>query len=118
MKKAKLYYDGECPFCNHYAKLKELRECIELELCNAREDLSYKEHNRDVVLDDGVILILESGEFFQGVNAINYLHRLCLFKGFFFKLQKWIFSKPKLASCVYGILKSLRWLALKLKRRG
>lgn len=118
MKKAKLYYDGECPFCAHYAKFKELRACINLELCDAREDLSYKEHNRDIKLDDGVILILESGEFFQGVNAINYLHRLCSFDGFFFHIQKWVFSKPMLASLVYGILKSLRWLALSLKRRG
>lgn len=116
MKKAKLYYDGECPFCNRYSKLQELRRCVNLELCDAREDESYKDADKEIKLGDGVILVLESGEFYQGVDAIRFLENLCKFKGFIFKLQRWIFNTPLLGDGVYALLKLLRHLALAFKK--
>lgn len=116
MKKAKLYYDGECPFCNSYAKLQEIRSCLVLELCDAREDFSYTNAGENLKLDDGVILLLESGEVYQGVAAIRKLHTLCSFKSFFYKIQRWIFSTKSLSYGVYALLKALRYVALRIKR--
>ncbi len=115
MQKAYLFYDGECPFCNQYAKFKELRECINLELYDARENLLWKKSNPNLNLDDGIVLLLEDNVTLQGVDAINYLDNICLFKGAIFKIQKLIFSNKILAFVVYGILKFLRKIALRLK---
>lgn len=115
MQKAYLFYDGECPFCNQYAKFKELRECINLELYDARENLLWKKSNPNLNLDDGIVLLLEDNVTLQGVDAINYLDNICLFKGVIFKIQKLIFSNKILAFVVYGILKFLRKIALMLK---
>ncbi|WP_295422269.1 DCC1-like thiol-disulfide oxidoreductase family protein [Sulfurovum sp.] len=110
MKKSYLFYDGACPFCNQYAKFKELRECIDLELCDARQNMLWKELNPRLNLDDGIILVIEDGAILQGVEAIAYLDNICTFKGAFFKLQKFIFSNQPVAYVVYGILKFFRKL--------
>lgn len=116
MKKAYLFYDGACPFCNQYAKFKELSECIDLELRDARQNMLWKKLNPSLKLDDGIILLLQDGTILQGVEAVAYLDNICSFKGVFFKLQKFIFSNKPLAIVVYGILKLFRKIALKLKR--
>ncbi len=116
MKKAYLFYDGECPFCNQYAKFRELRECIDIELVDARENLLWKEVNPNLNLDDGIILLLsEDFKILQGVEAIAYLDNICIFKGLIFKIQKFIFSNKILAPFVYSTLKIFRKIALYFK---
>ena len=88
MKKATLYYDGDCPFCNRYSKLQEIRQCVDLSLKNAREDLRYKEIDPNLKLDDGVILIDQNNTIHQGVDAINYLDSICKFKGMIFGVKR------------------------------
>lgn len=110
-----LYYDGDCPFCNRYSKLQQIRQCVDLELKNAREDLSWKVINPHLELDNGVILIDHNRIIYQGVEAIWYLDNVCEFKGLFFGLQRWIFSHKILAGIVYGFMKILRKIALRLK---
>lgn len=117
MKKAYLFYDGQCPFCNQYSKFKELRKCIDIELFDARENLLWKEINPNLNLDDGIILLLkEDSRILQGVEAIAYLDNICIFKGLIFKIQKFIFSNKFLAPFVYSILKTLRKIALYFKQ--
>jgi predicted DCC family thiol-disulfide oxidoreductase YuxK len=116
MKKAYLFYDGECPFCNQYSKFKELRKCINLELFDARQNLLWKEINPNLNLDDGIILFLkEDSIVLQGVEAIAYLDNICIFNGLIFRIQKFIFSNKKLGPFVYSVLKILRKIALYLK---
>ncbi|MBU1683841.1 DUF393 domain-containing protein [Patescibacteria group bacterium] len=116
MKKAQLFYDGKCPFCNQYSKFRELQECIDLELLDARENVLWQEFDSNIKLDDGIILILQNEKtLLQGVEAIAYLENVCKFKGLFFKLQKFIFSNKILGAFVYSILKALRKIALYFK---
>lgn len=116
MKKALLFYDGKCPFCNQYSKFKELRECLDLELHDARENLFWKEFDSQLDLDDGVILIIEKDRLcFQGVEAIGYLDNVCHFQGLFFKFQQLLFSTKFLGNFVYSVLKLLRKTALLFK---
>lgn len=117
MNKAYLFYDGECPFCKQYSKFRELRECIDIELCDARENFLWKDVDSNLNLDDGIILLLEKDStILQGVEALAYLDTICTFDGLFFKIQKFIFSNKFLASIVYAILKILRKITLYCKR--
>jgi len=118
MKQATLYYDGDCPFCNRYSKLQQIRKCLDLQLKNAREDLSWKEVNPNLDLDDGVILIDHNSIIYQGVEAIWYLDNICKFQGIFFRLQRWIFSHKLLAKLVYAFMKILRKIVLKVKGKS
>lgn len=110
----RLYYDGECPFCQRYADILALKKCLNLEICDARTDLRWKECWKDIKLDDGVILISET-RYYQGVEAIDMLLAMCKYKGVFFSIQKYIFSTYYLGSVVYSVFKFLRKVALFFK---
>ena len=71
-------YDGECPFCNHFAELLELKSKItNLSIKDGRKnpelinDLLKKGYD----LDKGAIL-LKNKEIFHGANAINTICKL------------------------------------------
>ena len=66
-------YDGECPFCNHFAELIEIKSHIEnIRLIDGRKNIelinSLLEKGYD--LDKGAIL-LKKDEIFHGSDAIN-----------------------------------------------
>lgn len=118
MEKVYLFYDGDCPFCSQYSKFRQLKECINLELHDARKNLMWKKYDSNLNLDDGVILVIEDdSKVLQGIEAIRYLDTVCNFKGFFFKIQKFVFHNNLLAKIVYGILTTARKLALYFKNR-
>ena len=66
-------YDGECPFCNHFAELLEIKSKItNIKILDGRKNLtlinSLLEKGYD--LDKGAIL-LKGEEIFHGAEAIN-----------------------------------------------
>jgi predicted DCC family thiol-disulfide oxidoreductase YuxK len=66
-------YDGECPFCNHFAELLEIKsEMNNIKILDGRKNStlikSLLEKGYD--LDKGAIL-LKDEEIFHGANAIN-----------------------------------------------
>ena len=66
-------YDGECPFCNHFAELLEIKGKItNIKILDGRKNLtlikSLLEKGYD--LDKGAIL-LKNEDIFHGVAAIN-----------------------------------------------
>tara|TARA_B100000287_G_scaffold321290_1_gene305238 strand:+ start:30 stop:410 length:381 start_codon:yes stop_codon:yes gene_type:complete len=66
-------YDGECPFCNHFAELLEIKSKINnIKIVDGRKNLniikSLLEKGYD--LDKGAIL-LKDDDIFHGANAIN-----------------------------------------------
>ena len=66
-------YDGECPFCNHFAELLELKSKINnITILDGRKNLkiinSLLEKGFDI--DKGAIL-LKGDEIFHGAEAIN-----------------------------------------------
>lgn len=112
--KITLYYDGACPFCNKYADILKLKKCFDIKICDARVDLSWKNYDKNLILDNGVILIYED-KLFQGVEAIDLLLSICKYDGIFFSFQKFIFSNKFLGNIVYMCFKFLRKIALWLK---
>ena len=71
-------YDGECPFCNHFAELLELKSKIKnISILDGRKN---PELIRDLLkkgydLDKGAILI-KNKEILHGANAINTICKL------------------------------------------
>ena len=66
-------FDGECPFCNHFAELLEIKSKISnIKILDGRKNLtlikSLLEKGYD--LDKGAIL-LKNEEIFHGAEAIN-----------------------------------------------
>ena len=66
-------YDGECPFCNYFAELIELKSKIDnITIIDGRKNLkiinSLLEKGYD--LDKGAILLKED-EIFHGAEAVN-----------------------------------------------
>lgn len=112
MTKLKLYYDKECPFCNHFANFIKLKERYKLELVNARdedEEIKFlKKQGFDI--NDGVILVVDEARVYHSSEALLLLNRLSSRKFFFY--DNWFFI-----SFVYPALKQMRKLLLFLKRK-
>ena len=68
-------YDGDCPFCNKFAELIELKGSIpNLKIKNARENLPQLTalYKQGYDIDRGAILIRDK-EILHGSNAINWI---------------------------------------------
>tara|TARA_B100000579_G_scaffold437842_1_gene469382 strand:- start:1290 stop:1691 length:402 start_codon:yes stop_codon:yes gene_type:complete len=68
-------YDGECPFCNHFAQLLELKSSLpSFEILNGRENLGQltELYKKGYDLNNGAILI-SNGEIKHGSEAIHWI---------------------------------------------
>ena len=68
-------YDGECPFCNHFAELLEIKSKINnIKILDGRKNLSIIKSllEKGYDLDKGAIL-LKDDDIFHGANAINVI---------------------------------------------
>ena len=66
-------YDGECPFCNHFAELLEIKSKIaNIKILDGRKNLTLIESllEKGYDLDKGAIL-LKDENIFHGADAIN-----------------------------------------------
>ena len=68
-------YDGECPFCNRFAQLLELKSSLPtLEILDGRTDLALltRLYSKGYNLNKGAILIKDK-EIMHGADAINWI---------------------------------------------
>ena len=68
-------YDGECPFCNHFAQLIELKSNLHnVEILDGRKNLPLLSqlYNQGYDLNKGAILI-QNKKIMHGAAAINYI---------------------------------------------
>ena len=66
-------YDGECPFCNHFAELLEIKSKIpHITVINGRKNLNIINSllDKGFDLDKGAVLI-KGDDIFHGAEAIN-----------------------------------------------
>ena len=66
-------YDGECPFCNHFAELLEIKsEITNIKILDGRKNSTLIKSllDRGYDLDKGAIL-LKNKDIFHGADAIN-----------------------------------------------
>ena len=68
-------YDGECPFCNHFAQLLELKSSIpSLQIIDGRENLEQLTdlYKKGYDLNKGAIII-RNGKIKHGADAISWI---------------------------------------------
>ena len=68
-------YDGECPFCNHFAQLLELKSNLnEVEILDGRKNLPLLSqlYSQGYDLNKGAILI-NNENIMHGADAINWI---------------------------------------------
>ena len=73
--KSLFIYDGECPFCNHFAQLLELKcNLSNFEISDGRENLALltKLYNQGYDLNKGAILI-NNENIMHGADAISWI---------------------------------------------
>ena len=108
-------YDGECPFCNHFAELLELKSKInKISILDGRKNpkiiISLLEKGYDI--DRGAIL-LKDDDIFHGAEAINKIcNQINNPSGKLLKLLSNIFKSDKRTNLLFPFLVRARRLAL------
>ena len=108
-------YDGECPFCNHFAELLELKSKItNITILDGRKNLiiikSLLDKGYDI--DKGAIL-LKDDDIFHGAEAINRIcNQINNPSGKLLKLLSNIFKSDKRTNLLFPFLLRARRFAL------
>ena len=108
-------YDGECPFCNHFAELLELKgEIKNISILDARKNqvITNSLLNKGYDIDKGAIL-LKDDEIFHGAEAINTISNLIKNpSGRLLKILSDIFKSNKRTKLLFPLLLRARRFAL------
>ena len=114
-------YDGECPFCNHFAQLLELKSSLpEFEILDGRKNLALLSqlYQQGYDLNKGAIL-LSNENIMHGAEAINWI--CCEIRepsGSLIQLLRIIFTSNKRTNFLFPFLLWGRRLSLTLKGKS
>ena len=108
-------YDGECPFCNHFAELLELKsKIINISILDARKspELVKELLNKGYNIDQGAILLNED-KIFHGHEAINTIcKQIKNPSSNLLKILSFTFKSSKRAKFIFPFLVTARRFAL------
>ena len=111
-------YDGECPFCNHFAQLLELKSSLpELEILDGRRNLALLSqlYNQGYDLNNGAILVWNE-DIKHGADAINWIcSEIKEPSDSLLEVLRVIFSSNKRSNFLFPLLLWGRRLSLTLK---
>ncbi len=108
-------YDGQCPFCNHFAELLELKSGLSnIQVKNAREMPPELPQGYDMDVK-GAILIKDN-EMLYGANAINWIcSQIEEPSDSLLKILKVIFSSNQRTGLIFPLLLIARRITLFIK---
>ena len=108
-------YDGECPFCNHFAELLELKSKMNnISIRDARKspELVKELLNKGYNIDQGAILLNED-KIFHGHEAINTIcKQIKNPSSNLLKILSFTFKSSKRAKFIFPFLVTARRFAL------
>ena len=108
-------YDGECPFCNHFAELLEIKSKIKnISILDARKNhiITNSLLNKGYDIDKGAILLMDD-DVFHGAEAINTIcNQINNPSGRLLKLLSNIFKSNKRTKLLFPFLVRARRFAL------
>ena len=111
-------YDGECPFCNHFAELLELKGSIpSLEIIDGRKNLEQLTQllKQGYDLNNGAILV-NDGNVKHGADAINWIcSELQEPNDSLLEILRVVFSSNKRSKNLFPLLLWARRILLTLK---
>lgn len=112
-------YDGMCPFCTRYVMLYRIRQLAEkVHMIDARSDhpVVQEVKARGLSLENGMA-VKWNGQYYHGAAALHVLALLGSDNGLFNRLNRLVFSRPKLGRFLYPYMVAGRRLTLKLLGR-
>ena len=116
--KSLFIYDGECPFCNHFAQLLELKSSLpKFEILDGRKNLPLLSqlYNQGYDLNKGAILI-RNENIMHGAEAINHIcSEIKEPSDSLLEVLRIIFTSNKRANLLFPFLIWGRRLSLTLK---
>ena len=108
-------FDGECPFCNHFAELLELKSKVKnLSILDARknEKLVKELLNKGFDIDQGAVLLTED-KIFHGHEAINKIcNQIISPSSKLLKILTMTFKSSKRTKLIFPFLVTARRFAL------
>ena len=111
-------YDGECPFCNHFAQLLDLKSSIpSLQIIDGRKNLEKltQLYNQGYDLNKGAILIKDE-KIMHGAEAISWIcSELKEPNDSLLKFLKVIFLSNKRSKKIFPVLLWGRRITLTIK---
>ena len=116
---AKVYYDGECPFCTRYVGMVRLRDAVgPVSLIDLRQDADLRAEltAEGFNLDQGMVVEID-GKRVGGADATHAMAAMSTKSGAFNRLNRAVFGMPIVSSIVYPFLRSGRWFTLFLMGR-
>lgn len=114
-----LVYDKQCPACDLYCKLIDVRETEgQLVRVDARDpgDVMSEVTALGLDIDEGMVLKVDD-RLYYGADAIHELALLSSHRGFFNRLASLTFRSPAAARILYPPLRAMRNLLLKILGR-
>ncbi len=111
-----LVYDGECPACNAYCHVVQVRKSVgDLKIIDAREhsDVLSEITSEGLDIDQGMVLKMGQ-QLYYGSDAINALALIGSRSGVFNRLNYWMFKSKTVSKILYPALRSCRNLLLKI----
>ncbi len=116
-----LIYDGECPFCNHFAQLLNIKSSLpNLKILDGRKNLSQLTnlYKKGYDLNNGAILINKE-EILHGSDAVNFIcSQIKEPKDSLLELLRIIFKSKKRSKWLFPFLLIARRLLLTIKRKS
>jgi len=110
-----LIYDKECPACNNYCQMVQIKDTVgDLKIINARDSSNVMKEITEAGLDidQGMVLKL-GGKLYYGSDAIHALALLSSRSGMFNRVNYWMFKSERVSKLLYPMLRSCRNLLLK-----
>jgi len=117
---ALIIYDGDCIFCQNYARLMRLREVVgPVELVDARSgDPRVRRYWRDGYdLNEGMLFVYR-GQIYHGSDAVHVLAGLSGSSSWFNRFNRAIFSHRAVSTLLYPLLKLGRRVTLLARGKG
>ncbi|MEP5763204.1 MAG: DCC1-like thiol-disulfide oxidoreductase family protein [Halieaceae bacterium] len=111
-----LVYDRECPACNAYCQVVNIRESVgDLRIVDARGNSEIIEEitSQGLDIDQGMVLKM-GGQLYYGADAIHALALIGSRSGIFNRINYWIFKSKAASSILYPMLRFCRNLLLKI----
>lgn len=111
-----LVYDRECPACNAYCQVVNIRDSVgDLRIVDARKNSEVMEEitSQGLDIDQGMVLKM-GGQLYYGADAIHALALIGSRSGIFNRMNYWMFKSKTASSILYPILRFCRNLLLKI----
>ena len=111
-----LVYDKECPACNNYCQVVQVRKTVgNLKVINARDDSDVMKEitSKGLNIDQGMILKM-GDKLYYGADAIHALALISSRSGFLNRLNYSLFKSKNTSRFLYPILRFFRNILLKM----